>query len=122
MRKHAIIIVTLLLAFLMLAACSQDQNGGNGAAATEAAQVIEATPTNTATPTPTLPPTFTPEPMGHGGHLYAVSTRQIHIVQAGETMGSIANQYDVTVQDLARANRIYDYHTIYTGQVLFVPC
>lgn len=115
MRKSAFVIIALLLVVFLLAACSQDNNDAVG---TAEAVVI---PTNTATPTPTLPATFTPVPEGHGGHLYAVETRAVHVVQAGETLGGIANMYGITVRDLARSNRIYNYDLVEVGDVLFVP-
>ncbi len=122
MRKHAIIIFTLLFALFLLAACSQ-QEPDVDVEGTAAAQV-EATPTNTVTPTPTLPATYTPAAGGQGGHLYvvgAMSTQAIHTVQPGESLSILANRYGVTVGALAKANRILNYDYIQAGQVLFVP-
>jgi len=116
MKKVALIVIVLLISLLMLAAC-----GGNGQEQAQTGTAIPPTPTNTATPTPTLPATFTPVAVGQGGHLFAVSTRSIHIVQPGETLGSLAAQYGVTVQELARANRITNYNLIETGDVLYIP-
>jgi LysM repeat protein len=60
-------------------------------------------------------------PLGVGGHISPVSTRQIHIVQAGETMSQIAAKYGLDTKFLADSNRIYNYHLIYVGQVLYIP-
>lgn len=119
MRKFALIITVLLLAVFLLAACSQDNNN---ATETDTTSEVVVVPTNTATPTPTLPATFTPVPGGSAGHLFVVGgTRSVHIVQRGETLGSIANMYGTTVQDLARTNRIVNSNLIETGDVLLVP-
>ncbi len=119
MRKYLVFI--LLLSFVMVA-CSQLQNNANNDG-TETAQetAAEEAPRVEVTATPTLPPTYTPEPMGRGGHISPVSTRAIHIVQAGETMSQIAARYGVDTKFLADSNRIYNYHLIYVGQVLYIP-
>lgn len=119
MRKYFIFI---LLLSLVTVACSQLQNNASDES-TEAAQetAAEEAPRVEVTATPTLPPTYTPEPMGRGGHISPVSTRTIHIVQAGETMSQIAAKYGVDTKFLADSNRIYNYHLIYVGQVLYIP-
>ncbi|MCC6805042.1 MAG: LysM peptidoglycan-binding domain-containing protein [Anaerolineae bacterium] len=45
----------------------------------------------------------------------------IHVVQRGETLSRIAQNYGITVSDLVRLNGIADPSTIYTGQRLLVP-
>lgn len=45
----------------------------------------------------------------------------IHVVQRGENLYSIAIQYEMTVQDLAELNGIFNPYTIYVGQRLLVP-
>ncbi|MFN8560656.1 MAG: LysM peptidoglycan-binding domain-containing protein [Anaerolineae bacterium] len=54
--------------------------------------------------TPTVPPGVT-----------------IHVVQRGETLSRIAQQYNITLTELVRLNGIADPSTIYTGQRLLVP-
>lgn len=44
-----------------------------------------------------------------------------HTVQTGETLYSIATQYGMSYQWLARINAIYNYNTIYAGQQLVIP-
>lgn len=119
MRKYLIFI---LLLSLITVACSQLQTNTTDTN-TEAVQETagQEAPRVEVTATPTLPPTYTPEPLGIGGHISPVSTRTIHIVQAGETMSQIAAQYGVDTKFLADSNRIYNYHLIYVGQVLYIP-
>lgn len=44
-----------------------------------------------------------------------------HEVKQGQTLWSIARAYGVSVQTLARVNKISDTTTLYTGQKLYVP-
>jgi len=65
----------------------------------------------TVTPTPAVPsptPTPTPEPV-------------YHIVQAGETLGAIAEAYNTNVAALTLANDITDPQTLRVGQELLIP-
>lgn len=120
MRKYLIFI---LLLSLMAVACAQ-LPGGAGTEETNDTQETaeqEAPPRVEVTATPSLPPTYTPEPMGLGGHISPVSTRTIHIVQAGETLGGIASLYGLDTKFLADSNRIYNYNLIEVGQVLYIP-
>ena len=121
MRKN---IVFILLLALVMGACAQLPGSGGGDN-TDADTVQETAdqeaPRVEVTATPTLPPTYTPEPMGVGGHISPVSTRTIHIVQAGETLGGIASIYGLDTKFLADSNRIYNYHLIKVGQVLYIP-
>ncbi len=45
----------------------------------------------------------------------------IHVVQAGETLGVISQQYDVPVEDIATANDIINVNSISVGQQLIIP-
>jgi len=60
-----------------------------------------------------------------GGALDAAEEDEIgpttHIVQAGETLGIISQQYDVAVEDIATANEIINVNTISVGQELLIP-
>lgn len=122
MRKYLLFI---LLLSLMAVACAQLPGGGEGTTEeTDDAQETaeqEAPPRVEVTATPSLPPTYTPEPIGLGGHISPVSTRTIHIVQAGETLGGIAALYGLDTKFLADSNRIYNYNLIEVGQVLYIP-
>lgn len=46
---------------------------------------------------------------------------QIHVVQAGESLLSIAVQYGVTTEQLSAVNNISNPDTIYVGQELVIP-
>lgn len=118
MRKYIVIVLFLLL---VTAACAQQQNNqvDNEDPVQETAE--QEAPRVEVTATPSLPPTYTPAPPGQGGHISPVSTRAIHIVQSGETMGQIAAQYGLETKFLADSNRIYNYNLIKVGQVLYIP-
>ncbi len=48
-------------------------------------------------------------------------TDQVYLVQAGDTLYSIALRFDVTVEDLITANQIQDPDLIQIGQRLLIP-
>jgi LysM repeat protein len=76
---------------------------------TLAANVPEATPTPAPyTPAPTPTPTITPTPI-------------VHTVRSGDSLLSIATQYDITVSNLQDANGILDPRTLQIGQQLIIP-
>jgi len=68
-----------------------------------------ATPTSTAPPTSTLTATPTPTP---------TPTPVIYVVQSGDTLLSIAIEYDTTVDVLLQANDLGEREMIYPGQEL----
>lgn len=51
----------------------------------------------------------------------AEETDGIYIVQPGDTLGRIAQRYNVTVEDLAAANNIVNIHRLEIGQRLIIP-
>ncbi len=51
----------------------------------------------------------------------AYAQGQVHVVQRGETLSSIAARYDTTPQALARANELANANYIYAGQRLTIP-
>ncbi len=51
----------------------------------------------------------------------ASSSETTHIVQRGETLFTIAQQYGVTVDSITRANRISDPRQVYVSQRLVIP-
>jgi LysM repeat protein len=119
MRKIALFI--LLFSLIAVACTQQPDNGDEPTRVSQETAEQEEAPRIEITATPTLPPTYTPEPIGQGGHISPVSTRTIHVVQAGETMGQIAGKYGVDVKFLADSNRIYNYHLIEIGDILYIP-
>jgi len=91
-----------------------------------------ATTPETVTESSTLAPTDTPIPSPAApAESEAVAnasasadqepTTLIHTVQRGETLFRIAQQYDVSVNTIVRANQITDPETIYSGQQLIIP-
>lgn len=44
-----------------------------------------------------------------------------HVVQSGETLGAIAQQYDISLEDLMRANSLTDPNVLAVGQALVIP-
>ncbi|MBC7242448.1 MAG: LysM peptidoglycan-binding domain-containing protein, partial [Anaerolineae bacterium] len=55
------------------------------------------------------------------GALPALAQEPVHIVQAGETLSSIAARYGVSAQALAQANQLTNRDWIYVGQRLRIP-
>jgi len=55
------------------------------------------------------------------GALPAQAQEPVHIVQAGETLSSIAARYGVSAQALAQANQLTNRDWIYVGQRLRIP-
>jgi LysM repeat protein len=89
---------------------------------------------STTTPVWTPHPTFTPapfptatailmptEPVSATQSDIAVPTPQVHVVQDGETLESIAERYGVGTYTLKMLNRMSDEDTIRVGQELIVP-
>jgi LysM repeat protein len=67
-------------------------------------------PTGTRTPTPTDTETGTPEP-----------EPVFYVVQDGDTLWDIAQQFGVTVDDIVAANNLPDAAAISIGQELYIP-
>jgi LysM repeat protein len=51
----------------------------------------------------------------------ATTPTTTHIVQAGETLGVIARQYDVTIASIIQANSLTDPNRLSVGQELIIP-
>jgi LysM repeat protein len=69
--------------------------------------VVTPAPTPAPTPVPTAPPTPAPQ--------------QTYVVQEGDTLAAIAQQFGTTVEALQSANGISDPDEILIGQVLVIP-
>ena len=95
---------------------------------------VRATPLATPTPMWTPHPTFTPvpfptataivmptEPVVSAESDVVVPTPQVHVVQEGETLDSIAERYGIGTYVLKLLNRMSDEETIRVGQELIVP-
>jgi len=70
------------------------------------------------TPQP-VEPTFTLPPAGETAA--AGPTPTIYVVQAGDTMSSIAQRFGVTVEEILAANSLADPDTLSVGQNLLIP-
>jgi LysM repeat protein len=112
-----VIGVALLAAMLLLAGCGQvitlSPTPTPAPTATLPVNVVVATLEPTATPAPYTPeptptPTVTPTPI-------------IHAIQSGETLLSVASQYNVSVSALQDANGILDPRLLQLGQELIIP-
>ncbi len=51
----------------------------------------------------------------------AVMAQQVHVVQRGETLYSVARRYDRTVAEIAGANGLSEPYTIHAGNQLTIP-
>jgi len=132
-RRAALVVALLLLAYVAFSVVWM---------LTEPLRVVPPTPTRTpkptytpaairealliATPTPTPSPTVAPPatPTATGEPTIvpiATPTPRQHVVQAGDTLLGIAQQYGVDYRALLAANDIKDPDILYVGQVLTVP-
>lgn len=80
-------------------------------ATASASPTLAPTPTVTPTPAPTVAATPAPAP----------PAPVTYVVQAGDTLAAIAQQYDTSVAALQAANGIADPNNIRIGQVLVIP-
>lgn len=78
-------------------------SGNTAANATPGSNVSPASPV---TVEPTLQPT---------------ATQTTYIVQPGDTLGAIAQRYELAVEDIMAANGLTDPNTLALGQVLIIP-
>jgi len=78
----------------------------------EAARESTPTPRATATLAPTRTPRPTPSP---------TPVLEVHVVKAGETLWSIAQDYGVTVADLIMVNDLVDPSNLHVGDEVRIP-
>lgn len=83
-----------------------DQTHAPPPPAPTSAPVVLDLPTAAPAPTAGPPPSATPT---------------VHVVQSGDTLGSIAVLYNVSVEDLMRANGLTDPNVLDVGQTLLIP-
>jgi hypothetical protein len=88
-----------------------------------------------ALPTPTPPPTLPPTPLPLGDELQPALTEEpvnpdcpatptgwiLYTVEAGDSMGLLADQTASTVQELVTANCLDNPDQIFVGQVIYLP-
>lgn len=76
------------------------------------AQEPAATPTQTAPETPAEEPSPTPEPEAEP---------ETYVVQSGDTLSSIAERFDTTIEAIVEANDLDDPDLILVGDELVIP-
>ena len=82
------------------------------------------TPTQAATEVsqqPTQAPAVSPTVAAAPEATQAVGGQQQYTVQDGDTLGSIAAEFDVTVDAIVQANEITDPNFILPGETLVIP-
>lgn len=91
-----------------------DLNSGSGD--------IVATPLDNPSPTPIATPTApTPTPTRDLVPRPDIARAPTHIVAAGETLSTLAEQYGITLEALAAYNQLTNLDTLEVGQVLLLP-
>lgn len=84
--------------------------GLHAAAEERAAYILDHPPTAVPTATPRPIPTPTPIP-----------TSSMYRVERGDTLQTIADEFDVSVQDMVLLNELEDPNALSAGQVLLIP-
>lgn len=119
-----LIIIGILLAFVVITADLFVQNR-QAADASSAIQLPLIRPTfvSTATTSPSPTATVTPSPTFTPTAVPPTSTpaAMVHVVQAGETLYHIADVYQITIEQLARANQRTTTDFLYVGEELLIP-
>ncbi len=115
--RLAAALAAILAALVALAACGRGENVIYITATPmrDEQGTIIVPPTMTPdepTPTPIEPTPNPPRPMPQGG---------IYLVQQGDTLGTIAEQYGLTVADLMAANALTSPDTLEVNQALTIP-
>ena len=103
----------VLLSTLLLGAC------GGGDEESDAGQASAAPTTGQEEPSST--PSQAPGPAGDEGGDDAGEEGQIYVVRSGDTLSTIAQRFDTTVQAIVRANDISDPDVIDIGQRPRIP-
>ncbi len=100
------------LAITLVVSCSRGGDEEEATEPTQAPELVIVTPTPippgatvVITPTPTVDP----------------ATLRRHTVAAGETLSSIAEQYNVTPEEIQELNGIDDPNSVQEGQELLIP-
>ncbi|MHB0857246.1 MAG: LysM peptidoglycan-binding domain-containing protein [Anaerolineae bacterium] len=96
--------------YQMCATYSSTSPGLQAAVTARAEQILRNPPTPVPTASPMPTPTGTPLP-----------TSGVHIVQDGDTLKAIADQYGTTIERLVELNKMDDPNELFIGQVLIVP-
>jgi len=99
-----------------------DSRGGGTGALAEATATAELPPGVLPTPNVAAPPSGTVLPeAAAAGDTAAADAPVVHVVQAGDTLNRISQQYDVPLEDIMSANGLTDPNVISVGQQLTIP-
>lgn len=108
-------ILSLTCALLLFAACGGGPRAAGTPTAAPAAPLFGLS-SATATPTATVEPEDTPEPTPTQGPIYITYT-----VQPGDTLGAVSARFNLSVEELMRANGLTNPNSLQVGQVLKIP-
>jgi LysM repeat protein len=89
------------------------------AATAGSASLVVMTPSGGAPPTPA--DTATPPPAQPDPPTALAGEEQIHVVQAGESLSSIAERYGVGLSEIVAANNLQNPDFVFSGQRLRIP-
>jgi len=103
------LIVPVIVSMLIFTACGGDSDDAPQAEATPTAVVTQAETQVVEEPTPTAIIVVPPK------------APLIYTVQAGDSLGIIANSFGVPIEELAAENGIDNYNLIQVGQELIIP-
>ncbi len=103
------VIVSAAATLLVLALWESQRPAASPAALPQATRPLAATPI----PISTEPPAPTATPMPDGPFVYTI--------QSGDTLGSLALQFDVALEDLLEANNLSEDAILSVGQELIIP-
>ena len=130
--------IWLLLIITVITACGQNpfSNDEPVAQPTTPAPTTPPNPRVVDTPTPSLPPTWTPGSAqnvqvnsnnnantngNNANNLPGVAVRTTYTIQAGDSLGAIAVEFNIPLDLLIQANNIEDPDHIEIGTVLIIP-
>lgn len=110
METRLRLLTALIFLLAAVVACGDDDGGA-----------LTTTPTGSLSPTATGSSSTSPTPGPSGGEPTLPPSGVTYVVQAGDTMFSIAQRFGTTVAAIAEANEISDPTNITVGQVLVIP-
>jgi LysM repeat protein len=94
--------------------------------ARDSVAVLAATPTQSNVAVLPTPVQATPETISAGSDAAASSTGEVgeqvvHVVEAGESLGSIAARYGINIDAIVQANSLANPDFVFSGQRLIIP-
>ncbi|TET54684.1 MAG: LysM peptidoglycan-binding domain-containing protein, partial [Anaerolineales bacterium] len=123
LRRWLLVIALVVVGALLARACSGSDEVANGPVWSSTATPLPAVPTSAGSPTPAYSGgaggTPTPDPTRAGAE--GGRSPATYVVQAGDTLSSIAIAFGCTPEEIAAANGLASVNAIAIGQVLNVP-